>query len=335
MTYARSRSSEGAARSEEEAHHAERGSRPVGAEPAVGEEVDEAAAEGGRRRSHAPFAREGVESQDSAESAQKAVRIVRAEYGDFGPTLAAEYLGEQHAIRVGKETLRQWMIEDGIWKPKAAKVENVHVWRPRRNCLGELAQWDTSEHDWLEGRGEKLYLIVMLDDATSRGLARFVRHDSTEENMRLMRRYLERWGRSLGYYADRASLFQNTPKASHPKDAPELEPTQTGRALQELGIEPLSHRVLFICRKRSAGGLRPSPAKGIFLFGIDKKSKNQNQKTLQSEAVRYIIPSVSRKPPRVSGRKHGCAASLSSSTFTRLALDRASQSFLPANRRGT
>jgi len=168
---------------------------------------------------------------------QKAVKIVRAEYGDFGPTLAAEYLGEQHDIAVGKETLRQWMIEGGIWKPKLAKVERVHIWRPRRSCLGELVQWDTSEHDWLEGRGEKLYLIAMVDDATSRGLACFVRHDSTEENMRLMWKYLERWGRTLGYYADKASLFYNTPKANHHKDAPELGPTQIGRALQELGIE--------------------------------------------------------------------------------------------------
>ena len=62
---------------------------------------------------------------------------MRAEYRDFGPTLAAEYLGEQHKIAVGKETLRQWMIEDGIWKPKPAEVDSVHVWRPRRSCLGD------------------------------------------------------------------------------------------------------------------------------------------------------------------------------------------------------
>jgi transposase len=204
---------------------------------------------------------------------QKAVRIVRDEYGDFGPTLAAEYLGEQHDIAVGKETLRQWMIEDGIWKPKAAMVENVHVWRPRRSCRGELVQWDTSEHDWLEGRGEKLYLIAMLDDATSRGLARFVRHDSTEENMRLMWRYLERWGRSLGYYADRASLFQNTPKANHHKDAPELGPTQIGRALQELGIELIAahspqakgriERFFGTAQDRLVKGLRKAGAGGL------------------------------------------------------------------------
>src|SRR6202163_694581 len=53
------------------------------------------------------------------------------------------------------------------WRAKAQKVNAVHVWRPRRSCRGELVQWDTSEHDWLEGRGEKMYLIHMIDDATS------------------------------------------------------------------------------------------------------------------------------------------------------------------------
>ena len=48
-------------------------------------------------------------------------------------------------------------------------------------------QWDTSEHDWLEGRGEKLDLIALIDDASSRRLARFVRHDSAEENLRMLR----------------------------------------------------------------------------------------------------------------------------------------------------
>ncbi len=73
-------------------------------------------------------------------------------------------------------------------------------------------QWDTSEHDWLEGRGEKLYLIAMIDDATSRLFARFVRHDSTEENMRLLWSYLEKFGRPLAFYTDKASLFQTAEK---------------------------------------------------------------------------------------------------------------------------
>jgi hypothetical protein len=117
----------------------------------------------------------------------QAMKILSAPvYAGFGPTLAAEYLEKKHGIKASKETVRKWMIGGKLWRPKKEKVKQVHVWRPRRSRFGELVQWDTSEHDWLEGRGEKLYLIAMIDDATSRLFARFVRHDSTEENMKLL-----------------------------------------------------------------------------------------------------------------------------------------------------
>ena len=116
-------------------------------------------------------------------------------------------------------------------------MEQAHGWRARRARYGELVQWDTSEHDWLEARGEKLYLISMIDDATSRWTARFVRHDSTEENLRQLRRYLEQHGRPVAVYTDKASLFQIAPRAIHHRDAPEEQQTQIGRTLQELNIE--------------------------------------------------------------------------------------------------
>ena len=173
---------------------------------------------------------------------RQAVKILSAPvYEGFGPTLAAEYLGKKHGIEASKETVRQWMIRGKLWRAKKEKVKQVHCWRPRRSRFGELAQWDTSEHDWLEGRGEKLYLIAMIDDATSRLLARFVRHDSTEENMKLVWSYLEKFGRPLTFYTDKASLFQTAEKRKRDepgvdKDPVEMPPTQIGRALKELGV---------------------------------------------------------------------------------------------------
>jgi transposase len=79
--------------------------------------------------------------------------LKQPDWHDFGPTFAAEQLAKRHQIQVGKETLRGWMIEAGMWKSKARRLEAVHCWRPRRSAFGELVQWDTSEHDWLEGRG--------------------------------------------------------------------------------------------------------------------------------------------------------------------------------------
>jgi hypothetical protein len=176
---------------------------------------------------------------------KQAVKILSAPvYEGFGPTLAAEYLGNKHGIEASKETVRQWMIRGRLWRAKKEKVQQVHVWRPRRSRFGELVQWDTSTHDWLEGRGEPLYLIAMIDDATSRLFARFVRHDSTAENMKLLWSYLEKFGRPLAFYTDKASLFHTAEKRSRDapgveKDAVEMPPTQIGRALQELGIDHL------------------------------------------------------------------------------------------------
>src|SRR5207244_777397 len=99
-----------------------------------------------------------------------------------------------------------------------------------------LVQWDTSEHDWLEGRGPKLYLIAMIDDATSRVYARFALHDSTEENLRTLWGYLERHGRPQQFYTDKASLFVTSPQKKDVEERPEQPPTQIGRALQQLGI---------------------------------------------------------------------------------------------------
>lgn len=123
----------------------------------------------------------------AGETQQEAVAILtRPVYRGFGPTLAAEYLGKKHGIQVSRETVRQWMIQAKLWRARKQSVEKIHIWRPRRGRFGELVQWDTSDHNWLEGRGERILLINMIDDATSRWFARFVGSDSTVENMNLL-----------------------------------------------------------------------------------------------------------------------------------------------------
>jgi len=168
---------------------------------------------------------------------KRAMELVRREYADFGPTLASEYLERDQGIAVCRETLRKWMIRAGLWKRRKQRLQEIHIWRKRRSCFGELVQWDTSEHNWLEGRGPKIYLIAMIDDATSRALARFASHDSTAENMRLLWAWLERHGRMVEAYTDRAGLFEtNRPNQRDEERQGKLAETQIGRALRELGI---------------------------------------------------------------------------------------------------
>ena len=178
----------------------------------------------------------------SADTEQEAVSILsQSVYRGFGPTLAAEYLAKKHDIDVSRETVRQWMIGAKLWRARRQRVEKVHEWRPRRSRFGELVQWDTSDRDWLEGRGEEILLINMIDDATSRWFARIVASDSTVENMNLLERYTQKHGRPLAYYTDKASIFQTAEKTKRDgsrlgKSREELPPTQMGRALQELAI---------------------------------------------------------------------------------------------------
>lgn len=173
---------------------------------------------------------------------QRAVAELRgnSKCHDFGPSYASEYLRKQMNIQVGKDTLRKWMIDAGLWQARRRRVEDVHQWRPRRSCRGELVQWDTSVHEWLEGRGERIYLIAMIDDASNHVFARFVSHDTAEENMRVLWAYLERFGRPLEFYTDKAAMFEVTPKQAADKDAQNMPATQITRALAELGIGRIS-----------------------------------------------------------------------------------------------
>jgi hypothetical protein len=254
---------------------------------------------------------------------EEAIQILSADlYKGFGPTLAAEYLADKHDIEVSKETVRQWMMRARLWRVKEQKVKGVHVWRPRRSRLGELVQWDTSEHNWLEGRGEKLYLIAMIDDATSRLFARFVRHDTTEENMKLLWSYLEKFGRPLAFYTDKASIFRTAEK--HKRDEPgvekdpvEMPPTQIGRALQELGIVWIAaHSPQAKGRvERNFGTAQDRLVKGMRVAGV-KTLQQANQYLEETDLVWWereltVEAAHADDAHRPLDKSHNLAASLS------------------------
>ena len=260
----------------------------------------------------------------SEEVRQKALSILSdPKWKDFGPTLASYHLAKDHDIRIGREALRQLMTEAGLWRAKAQKIKDIHVWRPRRSCFGELVQWDTSEHDWLEGRGEKLYLISMIDDATSRLLARFVRSDSTEENMRLLWMYLELNGRPVAFYTDKASLFRTAPKVRRdrkalPQEEPqEMPPTQIGRALQELQIVWIAaHSPQAKGRvERGFGTAQDRLVKGMRLAGV--RTLEQANRYLEDEYLPWwnenltVAPASAIDAHRALGPEHDVASALS------------------------
>src|SRR6202044_586362 len=218
--------------------------------------------------------------------------------------------------------LRQWMIRAKLWRAKEQKTKVLHVWRPRRSRLGELVQWDTSEHDWLEGRGEKLYLIAMIDDATSRLFARFVRHDSTGENMKLLKSYLEKFGRPLAFYTDKASIFRTAEKRKRDepgvdKDPVQMPPTQIGRALRELGIAWIpAHSPQAKGRvERNFGTAQDRLVKGMRVAGV-KTLEQANQYLAETYLVWWereltVEPAHADDAHRPLDTSHSLEASLS------------------------
>ena len=52
-----------------------------------------------------------------------ALALVKEKYADFGPTLAAEMLAEHDGFKVSRETLRKWMIENGIWLSRKYQIK--------------------------------------------------------------------------------------------------------------------------------------------------------------------------------------------------------------------
>src|ERR1700686_596369 len=160
--------------------------------------------------------------------------LVREHYIDFGPTLAVEKLTARHGLRIGVETLRQWMMADGLWVDRRHKLPSPHQPRRRRECLGELVQIDGSEHAWLENRGEMCTLLAFVDDATSRLMQlRFVASESAFDYFRATRDYLETHGKPVAFYSDKHSIFRVNSKDAASGDGV----TQFGRALSELNID--------------------------------------------------------------------------------------------------
>ena len=165
-----------------------------------------------------------------------AIGLVRDRYADFGPTLAAEKLLELHGLPLGVETLRQWMIADGLWLRRKDRRQRVFQPRSRRACLGELVQIDGSEHWWFEGRGPQCTLLVFIDDATSRLMElRLVETEAAFGYFQSTRAYLAAHGKPVTFYSDKHSIF----RISKADAVQGRGMTQFGRALHDLNIDIL------------------------------------------------------------------------------------------------
>ena len=165
---------------------------------------------------------------------RKALNLLKSKYQGFGPTLAHEKLVEKEKLKLSDESVRQLMIEEGLWKARKAKKIVVHQLRERRACFGELVQIDGSPHDWFEGRAEACVLLVFIDDATGKLVQLlFVESESFFSYCQAAEGYFKRFGKPLAFYSDKNSIFRvNVPSVGSGEAL-----TQFGRAMLELDIK--------------------------------------------------------------------------------------------------
>jgi transposase len=168
---------------------------------------------------------------------ERVLELYQMKYGDFGPTLALEYLRKVDGEDLSKETLRGWLIGAGLWRPRRRGSPH-REWRERRAHWGELVQMDGSEHDWFEGRGDRASLMVLIDDATNWTHAKFFESETTAAAMTVFQEYVGYYGLPRALYVDRDSIYETTRDSTVDEALKDAAPlTQFGRAMKELEVE--------------------------------------------------------------------------------------------------
>ena len=221
------------------------------------------------------------------------LELVRSNYADFGPTLVVEKLAELHEVSVSKETVRQWMVEDGLWANRKERKKRVYQPRNRRDCFGELIQIDGSLHWWFEERGPKCSLLVLIDDATGKLVQlRFAPSESTFDYFHVTKSYMAQYGKPIAFYSDKHSIFRTTSTGHKTGNGM----TQFGRALHELNVD-------IICANTPQAKGRVERANKTLQDRLVKELRLRNISTI--EAANDYLPEFTdafnskvAKPPR-------------------------------------
>jgi transposase len=170
---------------------------------------------------------------------RRALALIRKKYGGteatrFGPTLAAEHLAEEDAVVVHPETLRRWMLAEGLWR-RARKAAAHRSRRVRKAHLGELLQLDGSFHAWLEDRGPVGCLMDLVDDATGRSVLAFSAEETTWAAVTVLRRWITAYGVPRCLYTDWKTVYLRQPTEAE-RAAGTVPLTQFGRMCARLSI---------------------------------------------------------------------------------------------------
>jgi hypothetical protein len=176
---------------------------------------------------------------------QAVIRLARTTYAGFNDHHLCEKLCEVEGFSLSRESLRRLLREAGLGSPRKRRAPAHRQRRLRSAREGELVQLDGSPHDWLEGRGPRLTALGLQDDASGKILAaQFFPSESAHGYLTLLRQLLRRHGIPLAFYGDHSGIFVRNDDFWSVEEqlAGKRQPTQFGRALEQLGITFIAAR---------------------------------------------------------------------------------------------
>ena len=185
---------------------------------------------------HAGRGRAPVNKSD-ARLWQRVLKLAGEKYRGVNDRHLQELLAREHSIEVGRESLRKQLRAAGLEPKRSRRQRKYRSRRERRVAAGMLLQIDASPHDWLEGRGSRLTLVGVIDDATNHAWVRFAEAETTWAYLRLMREVALSQGLPLSLYSDRHDIFHARREPTLAEQLANQRPrTQFGRAMEELGV---------------------------------------------------------------------------------------------------
>ena len=176
-------------------------------------------------------------TRTAPEVVEKVLGLARGRYADVNDTHFKEMLEDREGVQLGRETVRSMLRSAGI-KPKRPRRRSPYrSRRERKAALGMMLQIDASLHDWLEGRGPRMTLVGVKDDATGWVWLRFAPAETTWAYLDLMMDVITSHGVPLSLYSDRHTIFHILREPTIVEQLQDVSPlTQFGRAMSELGI---------------------------------------------------------------------------------------------------
>lgn len=172
---------------------------------------------------------------------ERIMALAEERYADYNDSHFTEKLEQVHQITVSRSTLRRLRRSIGQGSPRKRRAPRYRRRRERYSQQGMMLQLDGSPHDWLEGRGPRLTLLIAIDDATNEVPNGVFREQEDDAG------YFELvWGISQSHglpqavYTDRHTIFRSPKQPTLEQElAGERPRSQFGRVMDELAVETI------------------------------------------------------------------------------------------------